>query len=342
MVRVTVLFVCVFSLLFPTASATVGDKPDGVSTVSPATSMNCSSPHLTTLFAQNNGYAGNMFDIEPVIDITEITAIDVNETVAGEPLEIQVFYKLGTCVGYDTDPGAWDLLGTFAGTSAGSDNPSYIDMAGNGMVWEAGAVYGIYVHLENYPSLTGYLGYTNALSPQTYANDDLSATCYFGKAHPAFSTTFTYRVWNGTIYYGCVPLPPLLVNPKEISAWYGGSVLFKLNGGTDLAGRSYGLFGTVSGTLPGTPLPGGLVLPINWDWFSHILYLVALYPGMGIAEGFFGNLDVDGYAEARLTLPGHCQLFDDVLSNFAWCSASPFDFVSNSVELLITGAPPGG
>jgi hypothetical protein len=132
----------------------------------------------------------------------------------------------------------------------------------------------------------------------------------------------------------------LSVNPKEISAWFGGSVLFKLNGGPDLAGRGYGLFGTVSGTSPGFPLPGGGVLPINWDWYTYLLYFIALAPGNGIAEGFIGALDVDGYAEATLTLPGHCQLFDDILSNYAWTTNAPWEFQSNPVEVLITGAPP--
>jgi hypothetical protein len=281
-----------------------------------------------------------MFDITPATTLSEITALDVNESTAGDPLEIMVYYKVGTCVGFASDPSAWTLLGTYTGTSAGQDNPSFIDMAGNGQSWDAGTLYGMYVHLENYPSITGALRYSNATSPPTYANAELSATCYYGMPHPAFGSPFTYRVWNGTIYYEAGPPLPLSVNPKEISAWFGGSVLFKLNGGPDLGGRGYGLFGTVSGTSPGFPLPGGGVLPINWDWYTYLLYFIALAPGNGIAEGFLGTLDVDGYAEATLTLPGHCQLFDDILSNYAWTTNYPWEFQSNDVEVLITGAPP--
>jgi hypothetical protein len=132
---------------------------------------------------------------------------------------------------------------------------------------------------------------------------------------------------------------PLTVNPTTISAWFGGTANFSLNGGPDLAGRAYGLFGTVSGTTPGFPLPGGGVLPINWDWYTYLLYFISLAPGNGITEGFIGALDKAGYAEATLTCPGHCQLFDDILSNYAWTTNYPWEFQSNPVELLITGAP---
>jgi hypothetical protein len=326
-----------FPVMMPLALAADQDRG---SALSAAGSSTVRAPgQLTTLFAANNGYAGNMFDITPATSLTEITAIDVNESTAGDPLEIQVYYKTGTCVGYDTDPAAWTLLGIFTGTSAGLDNPSFIHMAGTGVSWDAGQVYGLYVHLENYPSVTGSLQYTNATSPPTYANAELSATCYYGNAHPAFSNTFTYRVWNGTIYYEAGPPLPLTVFPDEVNAWYGGTVEFKLNGGPDMANRSYGLFGTLSGTLPGTTLPGGLVLPINWDWYTAAILGLALQ-GSPITMDFIGELDLDGYAKASLNLPGHCLLYDDLLSDFAWCSVSPFDLVSNSVEVLITGVPP--
>jgi hypothetical protein len=57
---------------------------------------------------------------------------------------------------------------------------------------------------------------------------------------------------------------------------------------------------------------------------------------------FIGTLDADGCAAATLWLPGHIPMFDKLLSHFAWCSASPFDFVSNPVELMFDPWAGGG
>lgn len=134
--------------------------------------------------------------------------------------------------------------------------------------------------------------------------------------------------------------PALSVDPKEVSAWFGGTVDFTLIGGPDLANRPYVLTGTFSGTSPGTTLPGGLILPINWDWFSDALISFALNGGYGVVIDFIGMLDADGNADASLIFPGHCQLYQDLIANFAWCTNKPFDFVSNSVNLDVLGVPP--
>ena len=44
-----------------------------------------------------------------------------------------------------------------------------------------------------------------------------------------------------------------------------GTVEFQIDAGQQHAGKSYFLGMSVSGTFPGTPLTGGLVLPINFD-----------------------------------------------------------------------------
>ncbi|MHC4943552.1 MAG: hypothetical protein ACYTG7_11100, partial [Planctomycetota bacterium] len=139
--------------------------------------------------------------------------------------------------------------------------------------------------------------------------------------------------------YGEAEPPTLSVDPPEVSAYFGGKFTFTLTGGPDLAGRDYALFGSTSGTSPGTVLPGGLVLPINYDWFTVLLLDLALQGGAGLVIDFIGTLDKAGSAEAQLCFPGHCELFEDVTLYFAWCTYSPFDFVSNSVEALLTGGP---
>jgi len=129
----------------------------------------------------------------------------------------------------------------------------------------------------------------------------------------------------------------LEVDPPHVSAYFGGTLTFTLFN-EDLAGHDYALFGTLTGTSPGTPWPNGLTLPVNWDWFTDFLLALALgnHP---LLVDFIGTLDADGYATAEMIFPGHCQLYDDLTANFAWSSIYPFDFVSNSVEAEILGVP---
>ncbi|MFH1998152.1 MAG: hypothetical protein ABIK28_00660 [Planctomycetota bacterium] len=136
-------------------------------------------------------------------------------------------------------------------------------------------------------------------------------------------------------------LDPLTVSSNIVSAYLGGTLNFALNGGPDLAGRPYALLGTFSGIFPGTLLPGGMHLPINMDWFSDLLLNMALSGGYGLVNDFIGTLSAEGSATASLIFPGHCQLYEDLTANFAWCTYAPFNFVSNGVEVLVTGKPAG-
>jgi len=165
---------------------------------------------LTTLFAQNNGFAGNTFDIEPLWSYPDmyITGIDINWTVAGETVNCDLYYKNGTSVGFETDPGVWTMLASGSGTAAGPDLTTFIDFTCNGIALQQGQVYGIYVDIPNYTSLTGYLGYTNG-APTLFSNADLELTTNSGHGSPAFSIQFPDRKWNGTIFYAdtCNPGP---------------------------------------------------------------------------------------------------------------------------------------
>lgn len=129
----------------------------------------------------------------------------------------------------------------------------------------------------------------------------------------------------------------LKVTPPEVSAWYGGTLNFELYG-ENLGGRDYVLLGGLTGTSPGTPLPGGQILPLNWDWFTDFLLALAMDNHPCVID-FLGTLDPDGYGSAMLVFPGHCQLYEDLIANFAWATIFPFDFVSNSVEATIQGKP---
>jgi hypothetical protein len=293
---------------------------------------------LTTIFEANGGGAGQMFDITPHVFINEITGLDVNISTVGDLVEIEVYCKEGTCVGYELDETAWTLFATGTGLSMGWDNPTFIDLAGNGRRFEPKQKYGMYVHLKNYPSVDGYLVRTNG-GPETYANTEMSLTTHSSNLYPAFTSKFLYRIWNGTIYYDWdSPPPSLYVIPSSISAWDGGQATFTLTGGPEQLGKKYIIFASVSGTSPGFPLPGGLILPLNWDWYS-MLILDLVMTGNPLLDGFIGEFTHSVQAEATITLPGGLPITGGFGGYFAWCTYNPFNFVSVPAPLEITGAP---
>jgi hypothetical protein len=219
---------------------------------------------LTTLFASNNGFAGNMFDITPTADL-EITAIDINVTAAGTLAEVDVWYRAGTSVGFENSSAGWTFLGSYSGTSAGQDLPTNIDMAGNGMTFLGGQSYGMYVDLTSYSTQT--FRYTNGAN--TYSNADLSLTTNVGKGSGFGGSTFTPREWNGTIYYD---------NPG------GGGLTLSVSGSTGIGNML--TFGVTGGT------PRGL-----------ITYCFALGTGAhSVLNPITGNMLVTGLSASRFTI----------------------------------------
>jgi hypothetical protein len=130
-----------------------------------------------------------------------------------------------------------------------------------------------------------------------------------------------------------------MVSPKEISAYFGGTFTFELFG-DGYGGRDYILLGSATGISPPVMLPGGGLLWLARDWFFDLVLKAALAGGWGVLNNFIGTLDPDGYATATMTLPGHCELYEDLPLWFAWTTYNPFDFQSNTVECTVTGAPP--
>jgi len=158
---------------------------------------------LTSTFVSNNGFSGNTFDITPTVDL-EITGLDFNgSNLAGLQYNIDVYYKVGTSVGFEADPLAWTILASgLSDPCSGTDIPTFVNLSGNGTVLSAGVTYGVYFDSVDY-AMGASIKYTNGIGTnETYSNTDLLLECKTGQGSPAFSgTTFTPRVWNGTIYY---------------------------------------------------------------------------------------------------------------------------------------------
>jgi hypothetical protein len=136
-----------------------------------------------------------------------------------------------------------------------------------------------------------------------------------------------YDAFVAKVYFN----PPLSSDTTTLSE-LGGTVNFMIDAGMDHAQRTYLLLGSVSGTDPGTPLPGGqATLPLNWDAFTD---LVLNLINTSVFFDFLGNLDASGIATAQLNappLPGYAGL----VMHYAYCLNDPFDFASNPIAIEI-------
>lgn len=126
----------------------------------------------------------------------------------------------------------------------------------------------------------------------------------------------------------------LFPEAEAISASLGGSVEFHLEAGTERAHRTYLLAATMSGTSPGTPLPGGLApVPLNYDYLTGLVLAAPTGPTF---VDFLGLLDATGSATARLDLlaPLDSSLVG-LTAHFAYAVFPPWDFASNAMSLVI-------
>ena len=107
---------------------------------------------------------------------------------------------------------------------------------------------------------------------------------------------------------------------------------FLIDAGLANANRGYVIFGSFTGTEPGTPLPGGyVVLPINWD----LLTLYTLTWGPPVFYRFRSRLDAAGRADARMYIPPGQGLPGGLELNFAFALTKPWDYASNAVSLHV-------
>lgn len=134
-------------------------------------------------------------------------------------------------------------------------------------------------------------------------------------------------------HYGPFFYPSLQVDVSAIPVTTGGTVNHLLLAGAGNANRNYLLLGGVTGTNPGTPLPGGYVtLLLNWDVFTDIVLANINGP---LFSNFMGKLNADGRAKAQLFSPPLPSVALGVNLYFAYCCNNPFDFASNSVTIEI-------
>ncbi|MBU0754057.1 MAG: hypothetical protein KJ645_02890, partial [Planctomycetes bacterium] len=125
----------------------------------------------------------------------------------------------------------------------------------------------------------------------------------------------------------------LKANHYHVFAPFGGPIQFDLKTGPEHAGRTYLVLAGLSGTAPGTLLPGGhVILPLNWDYFTELTMDLL---NSSIFVNFLGTLDGAGMAQAQLVMPPLPNFNNEFTIYMASCLCMPFDFVSNPMEVLI-------
>lgn len=151
---------------------------------------------ITTTFADNNRFTGNMFNAVIGANGLTVNSLDVNVDTGA--MTIAVYIKTGTYVGFDTNSAAWTLVSSTAVTGAGAGSPTLVNVTP--FTLNAATTYGIYVTVATNTNAAPYMYYTNG--DNTYSNANLSLSLGEGLGGEFGSLAVTDdRTWDGTINY---------------------------------------------------------------------------------------------------------------------------------------------
>lgn len=153
---------------------------------------------LGTSYVSNNSNKGEMFNLVANNTIT-VYCFDLN-LILGSSGSYEIYYKVGSYVGSESNAAAWTLLGSNANVpSVGFDIPSPMNIPIN-IVIPAGQTYAFYITATNVAQTAG-IRYTNNAGYTNIATDvNLTIAGGIGKAYP-FSTNYNNRSFNGTVHY---------------------------------------------------------------------------------------------------------------------------------------------
>jgi len=128
-------------------------------------------------------------------------------------------------------------------------------------------------------------------------------------------------------------IPSALAPDTRFLSQNGGTIKFGLHAGIYNYFKQYLIAASLSGTSPGTPMPGNLVtLPLNMDAFTFFSINSANTP---MFSNFLGKMDGSGVAAATLNSPAFPGTVG-VKVHFAYALIDKFDFVSNPVTIEMT------
>ncbi|MHC4944577.1 MAG: C25 family cysteine peptidase, partial [Planctomycetota bacterium] len=115
-------------------------------------------------------------------------------------------------------------------------------------------------------------------------------------------------------------------------------IQFNVDMGPDHAGDNYCILSGYTGTLPGTLMPGGLEVPLNFDDFTWLALSLVNSP---VFKNFYGKLDSSGSAEATLSTQGLTPLSPHLAGTklffvtLAWPGGGAFEAATNPKMLTL-------
>ena len=171
-------------------------------------SLSASGNSITTTFAGNNQFTGNMFDIAIGSSSINVTGLDVNVDTGS--MTIDVYITPGTFVGNTTNPAVWTLVSATAVTGLGEGVETPV--AVTPFTLSAGTTYGMYVTVDENVNVAPHIYYSTGSN--TFSNADLTLTLGDGIGGLFGSLgVFPSRTWDGEIDYN------LVSNAPEPGAW---------------------------------------------------------------------------------------------------------------------------
>lgn len=182
-----------------------------------------------------------------------------------------------------------------------------------------------------------YLGQTAAGQPADSPCVDAGSDLAGNQGMDVYWTRTDGVPDSGTVdmgyHFGDFVFSSLQTDTYSMHESTGGDAQLLLLAGPVNANRNYILLGSVTGTDPGFPLPGGKVLlPLTWDIFTDVVIASINTP---VFSNFMGTLDGTGSAMATFDTLGPIAGTQGLIFHFAYALNAPWDFVSNPVGIEI-------
>lgn len=163
---------------------------------------------ITTLFNANNGFAGNMFDLNVLAPLgIEISQLELNLDVGS--WDVELYTKTGTHVGSENTPGDWILRQSSTGLTSIAPNLA-VPWDITDFTLDSG-LSALYINVTNGDALN----YTNGTGVGNLVASNASVQIFEGTGNAAnFGATFSPRIWNGSIEFEPIAALPVSSVPE--------------------------------------------------------------------------------------------------------------------------------
>lgn len=170
---------------------------------------------LSTGVTSTGGGEGAFFDLTAGADPVTITGFEINRVGSGE---VRVYYKTGSYVGFETNAGAWTLLGSQVVNGGTGFIQTLYPLNVGGVTIPAGSTYGLLIWAPGYAA-TGVrsIRYETAAA-LTVSSPQLTLTAgagsFGGSTDDPFDGFLDNRVWRGTVFYRYGVSPAGVAGPE--------------------------------------------------------------------------------------------------------------------------------